>query len=303
MNDIKNKIEFAKKKRGSRGLVKRIKKFDCTKGGHTYPICEDEAFIHVIASELGNSCANSPNEASLVLQLEYNDRTVLFVGDLDGEAVEEVIKCGIESDALRLAHHGSRDRGANSDKFLKEVNADIAIVSSDPERRRFKHPSCKIFKWYKENKGRVRGAKHDIVCVDPKDEVVAIDKYWGGIWSTTPKSSKPNANYRSKIIDLRVSTSGKRIAPSHRNPTRTLLDLAPLDESDDDDDVPQDDDDERKSDGGDDDVGYYDHHHGGTDDEDDDLHVRRKNRYYCKLCRKPYRFKHKHQGVDYMVPL
>ena len=295
LDDIKSKIEF----------VRRIKKFDCTKGGPTYTICEGKAFIHVIASELGNSCVKRPNEASLVLQLEYNDQTVLFVGDLDGEAVNEVIKCYIESDALRLAHHGSRERGANSNKFLKRVNADIAIVSSDPERQGFKHPSCEIFKWYKKNKGKGRGPGHDIVCIDAKGEIVTKDKYWGGIWSTTAKSSKPTANYRSKIIDLKVSgaSSRTRIAPSHKNPRRTLLELAPFQkqerkqgDDDDESDDESDDDDERKSGADDDDESESER------DEDGDLHVR-KNRYHCKLCRKPYRFKHTHLGVDYMVPL
>ena len=69
-------------------------------------------------------------------------------------AVNTVIKCDVKSDALRLAHHGSRENHANSDAFLKKVNADIAIVSSNPLRGKFKHPNSKIIDWYNAKKGR-----------------------------------------------------------------------------------------------------------------------------------------------------
>ena len=312
-----------------RGSCKRIQQLDCSEDDyvaseHTYSICGGKAFITVMASELvEKSCVRNkgnPNEASLVLQLKYEGQKVLFVGDLDGEAVEKVIECGIKSNALRLAHHGSRERGANSDTFLKKVNADIAIVSSDPERQGYKHPDCEIFNWYNKNKKYYRGMKkHDVVCKNDKG-AEAKKGYKRDIWSTTPRSSfKTSARYRSKIIDLEMSPAG--IAPSHQSDEKTLDDLAPYhpskrkqrDESEDDDAVPPDDDDEKKNDDDGGDYNYYDHRQGGTDDEDDededdddesdeddDL---RKPRYYCKLCRTSHRFKHTHKGVDYMVPL
>ena len=149
-------------------------------------------------------------------------------------------------------------------------------MSSDPERQGFKHPSCEIFDWYKKNKGKGRGPGHDIVCIDAKGKVVTKDNYLGGIWSTTPKSSKPNAKYRSKIIDLKVSgaSSRTRIAPSHKNPTRTLLELAPFQKQ------------ERKQGDDDDDE--------SESDEDDDSHVKKITWYYCKLCHNSYRIRHIH---------
>ena len=107
--------------------------------------------MKILASELGG-CGDS-NEDSLVLQLvAYKTKfKALFVGDLEGSAVDKLLKDKskiIKSDILRLAHHGSRNNNANSDKFLKAVNPTIAFSSSDPGHKSFCHPYCSIKKWF-----------------------------------------------------------------------------------------------------------------------------------------------------------
>ena len=137
LDDIESKIKS----------IKRINKLDCSEGGRReFSICGGAASIVVLASGLEDACTGSNNNpASLVLQLKYINKKVLFVGDFeDEEAVNTVIKCDIKSDALCLAHHGSRENHANSDEFLAAVNADIAIVSSDPLHENFKHPNSKL---------------------------------------------------------------------------------------------------------------------------------------------------------------
>ena len=202
LNDIAPKINS----------ITRIKNdFDCQVGEHwRFPICEDAATIVVLASGLEHACEkHNYNQASLVLQLKYKYKKVLFVGDLEGEeVVKKVIKCDIESDALRLAHHGSRENHANSDAFLGKVNANIAIVSSDPLHEKFKHPNSKIIDWYNKNKaGNVKA--HPIAYKsDNNGQVIMENKYKRAIYSTTVRIAGP---CKHKIIDLIID--GNSITP------------------------------------------------------------------------------------------
>ena len=192
--------------------IKRIYKLNCSKGGcREFSICGGAASIVVLASGLEDACKNKQNNnpASLVLQLKYINKKVLFVGDLEGKkAVDTVIGCDIESDALRLAHHGSRVNYANSDAFLKKVNADIAIVSSDPLHEKFKHPNSKIIDWYNKNKvGNVKA--HPIAYIsDNNGQVIMENKYKRAIYSTTVRIA---GAHRHKIIDLVID--GNSIIP------------------------------------------------------------------------------------------
>ena len=198
LDDIEPKIK----------LIEQINKLDCSKGepSREFSICGGAASIVVLASGLEDACTKSSNNpASLVLQLKYINKKVLFVGDLEREeAVNTVIKCDIKSDALRLAHHGSRENHANSDAFLEKVNADIAIVSSDPLRKMFKHPNSQIIDWYNANKGAVEA--HPIAYIRDNDGQVIMEKeYKRAIYSTTVSDTE------HKIIDL--ITDGNSITP------------------------------------------------------------------------------------------
>ena len=179
----------------------------CNDPSKVIPICDDDATITIIASELGHRC-KCPNVDSLVLQLEYKGKTMLFVGDLEGKGVDELLACHkkktktISSNVLRLSHHGSRSNKANSDDFLDAVftKVNYAISSSDPDHKKFHHPSCEILKWFNKWFGLDDiTLAHDYVC-DGK-----YSKIRQPLYQTTTKDKDKVLHY---ILQLTISKSG-----------------------------------------------------------------------------------------------
>ncbi len=64
---------------------------------------------------------------SLVIKLSYGDFGILFTGDIDYEAQEELSKEEIESDILQIPNHG---KGQISPKFLYKVAPKYGIIST-----------------------------------------------------------------------------------------------------------------------------------------------------------------------------
>ena len=105
---------------------------DCSKGGNlpVIPICGGEATITMLASELGDCKCATDNPDSLVLQLNYKGKKALFVGDIEGKAIETIAQCNIDSDVLRLSHRGSTSDHANYNEFLRAISPVVAFSSN-----------------------------------------------------------------------------------------------------------------------------------------------------------------------------
>lgn len=72
---------------------------------------------------------NSINNNSLVFKLYLNNISILFTGDIEKEAEEEIVKLygkKLESDILKVAHHGSAT--SSIEKFIECVNPKIALI-------------------------------------------------------------------------------------------------------------------------------------------------------------------------------
>ncbi len=70
------------------------------------------------------------NNCSIVLRLYYNGQGLLFTGDAEApieNAMMRLFKSGLESYALKVAHHGSRY--SSTEKFLARVKPKVAIIS------------------------------------------------------------------------------------------------------------------------------------------------------------------------------
>lgn len=78
-------------------------------------------------------------DSVLTLMKIYNTRIISF-GDANKEAEDDVIgKYNLNNiDIVKLSHHGSKT--SSSEKYLKEVNPGIAVISSG-RNNRFNHPS------------------------------------------------------------------------------------------------------------------------------------------------------------------
>ena len=98
---------------------------------------------------------NSANNLSLVFNLSYYDRDILFTGDAEAEA-ERLIEDRLERsvDILKVGHHGSIT--SSTDTFLAKARPKIAIISAgrnnlyghphDDVISRFENLKCKVYR-------------------------------------------------------------------------------------------------------------------------------------------------------------
>ena len=82
---------------------------------------------------------SSLNNNSLVLKLNYKKFSILFTGDIENEAEQELLSqnINIKADILKIAHHGSSN--STSEAFLKSISPSLCIVSVG--KNNFGHPS------------------------------------------------------------------------------------------------------------------------------------------------------------------
>ncbi|MCK8825200.1 DNA internalization-related competence protein ComEC/Rec2 [Fuchsiella alkaliacetigena] len=70
------------------------------------------------------------NNNSIVTKVDYGDFQLLLTGDAEKELEEYLVEqqFKLESDVLRVAHHGSNT--SSTKEFLREVQAEVAIISA-----------------------------------------------------------------------------------------------------------------------------------------------------------------------------
>ena len=80
------------------------------------------------------------NEDSLVLVGEFGHQRFLFMGDLDRNGENEVVRRypNLKTDILKLGHHGSKT--ASDPSFIKSVQPQLAIISAG-RINRYGHPN------------------------------------------------------------------------------------------------------------------------------------------------------------------
>lgn len=83
------------------------------------------------------------NDSSIVLRLKHGTNTFLFTGDASTKVEKKLLNKNIQSDVLKLGHHGSRY--STSKAFLDKVNPTYAIISVG-ENNTYKHPQDEIIK-------------------------------------------------------------------------------------------------------------------------------------------------------------
>lgn len=87
---------------------------------------------------------NSLNNNSLVFKLKYNNFSMLFTGDIEEIAENELInlyKDNLKSTILKIAHHGSKS--SSSKEFLKSVSPQIAVIGVG-KKNKYGHPNEEV---------------------------------------------------------------------------------------------------------------------------------------------------------------
>lgn len=70
---------------------------------------------------------NDLNDSSIVLRLTYGNNSFLFTGDATSNVEKQILKKNINSDVLKLGHHGSQYSSTND--FLDAVKPRYAVIS------------------------------------------------------------------------------------------------------------------------------------------------------------------------------
>jgi len=85
------------------------------------------------------------NNTSIVSKLVFGKNSFLFTGDaykdVEGELLLNQVKQQLDSDILKVAHHGSKT--STSEEFLKEVSPEIAVISVGRENK-YGHPHPEV---------------------------------------------------------------------------------------------------------------------------------------------------------------
>lgn len=85
----------------------------------------------------------SDNDSSLVLKLEFVNKTFLFTGDAS-KSVEQFLideNFNIDCDVLKIGHHGSNT--STSEQFLKACSPELAIISVG-RNNMYHHPNIEV---------------------------------------------------------------------------------------------------------------------------------------------------------------
>ena len=97
---------------------------------------------------------NSLNNNSVVCKLYYNDFSMLFTGDIEKIAEEQIVdlyKSGnnLSATVLKVAHHGSKS--SSTDEFVKLVKPEIVVMGVG-KGNKYNHPNDEIIERF-ENLG------------------------------------------------------------------------------------------------------------------------------------------------------
>ena len=85
-----------------------------------------------------NSDESNLNDTSIVLKLKYHTTSFLFMGDASSKIENTILDKSIQSDVLKVGHHGSKT--STSNRFLEKVNPKYAVISVGKDNS-YSHPN------------------------------------------------------------------------------------------------------------------------------------------------------------------
>ena len=182
------------------------------------PLCPNsEVMLNVIGSEYNNCKKSRTNGDSIVSSIKYGNVSTLITGDFEGgkRFLRSYLSCvgndpvssDLRADIYRLSHHGAYNGKANTEDFLKAVNASF-VFSSSGLKSNYKHPRCELYDHYK-GKLTVDNTRHSYTCY-MKDGTTANYYTREGIYVTTVIEDEIVKNY---VIKFSIDDKGN-ILPS-----------------------------------------------------------------------------------------
>lgn len=122
-----NNMIYRAGKRGTKVIVpKLLESYDLGNGKITILAPGEEALNEV-------NSTGKINNSSLVIRLDFGERSFLFMGDALHTSEQEMINRGyrLKADVIKIGHHGLSD--ASSKDFIDSVDPKIAIITCGDE--------------------------------------------------------------------------------------------------------------------------------------------------------------------------
>jgi competence protein ComEC len=96
--------------------------------------------IEVLGPDRCSPGGESPNDDSVVVRLSYGEATVLFPGDAEVPAQQDMLEDGdpVTATVLKVPHHGG---DTSNPEFFDAVDATVAVVSTGPNDYGHPHPA------------------------------------------------------------------------------------------------------------------------------------------------------------------
>ena len=100
---------------------------------------------------------NRINNNAIVMKLIYNGFSCLFTGDIEKVAEDKIVslykdKSVLESDILKVAHHGSKT--STTEEFFKLVNPKISLIGVG-KNNLFGHPSSEVIERLEKSNAKI----------------------------------------------------------------------------------------------------------------------------------------------------
>ena len=114
------------------------------------------------------------NDTSIVVRGLYGDNSFLFMGDASSNVEKNILNSNIDSDVLKVGHHGSRYSSAVN--FLKKVTPEYSIISVG-EGNSYNHPHSVTFTKLKDVDSKVYRTDNDgTIFVSSDGKNITIEK-------------------------------------------------------------------------------------------------------------------------------
>jgi competence protein ComEC len=149
----------------------------------------DEKFTlgELVVEILGpDECSHTgPNDDSVVVRVRYEDATVLFPGDAEHAAQQDLLDDAdpIVADVLKVAHHGG---DTSLEEFVRRVGAEVAVVSVGPND--YGHPVPEVLATLEEAGARV-------IRTDVLGDITLSFARGGALVDTQPAGGLPWARF------------------------------------------------------------------------------------------------------------
>lgn len=116
----------------------------------------DDASLEIFSptEDIIDKLKDDTNSASIVAKLTYGENSFLFTGDLPLEAESQLVnaKLSLESNVLKVSHHGSKS--ATSEQFLELVHPKEAVISVG-KGNRYGHPTAEVLSRLQDDKIKI----------------------------------------------------------------------------------------------------------------------------------------------------